>query len=499
MSTYISFGEDQPFEWNIAPLSIYLYGVENPQDRPLFASQKIKGLLEERYREKFLSAYCSGPPCTTSKKGDWRYMVGATLTRGIYIFVVKTTVQQDLNLIREFNAAPNKNHFNGVWRNCANFTKRVINTYFPHATRAEYLNDFGMTSPKAVARSFTRYALRRPELQFRVLHFAQIPGVIKLSSMPRDGTEQMYHSKKLLVPMIFFGYHELPFFVASYVLTGRFNPEREAEEYPRAEVTEISYQIKRAKAKKDNARVEQVLAWLRLPEADRPHFITLYYAEPDHEGHRFGPDATETRVAVLKVDALMGKLMAGLDATRLPIDLVVVSDHGMAKTEGGWVTLDQFADLTGFQAVGSLLYATKEEDRVRVYNQLKKASEKFVAYRRKNVPADLNLNQNPRAGDPVVVATGPYAIRAHGPPAGQEDRPPTVGMHGFDPRKLPEMKPSFFAAGPDILPGKTVAPFENVNLYPWLAHMLGLQAPKSDGSLDILAGTLRDGGGDTAK
>jgi alkaline phosphatase D len=249
----------------------------------------------------------------------------------------------------------------------------------------------------------------------------------------------------------------------------------------------------------DNARVEQVLAWLRLPEADRPHFITLYYAEPDHEGHRFGPDATETRVAVLKVDALMGKLMAGLDATRLPIDLVVVSDHGMAKTEGGWVTLDQFADLTGFQAVGSLLYATKEEDRVRVYNQLKKASEKFVAYRRKNVPADLNLNQNPRAGDPVVVATGPYAIRAHGPPAGQEDRPPTVGMHGFDPRKLPEMKPSFFAAGPDILPGKTVAPFENVNLYPWLAHMLGLQAPKSDGSLDILAGTLRDGGGDTAK
>jgi len=40
-----------------------------------------------------------------------------------------------------------------------------------------------------------------------------------------------------------------------------------------------------------------------------------------------------------------------------------------------------------------------------------------------------------------------------------------------------------------------VAPFENVNLYPWLAHMLGLQAPKSDGSLNVLAGTLRDGGG----
>jgi alkaline phosphatase D len=56
------------------------------------------------------------------------------------------------------------------------------------------------------------------------------------------------------------------------------------------------------------------------------------------------------------------------------------------------------------------------------------------------------------------------------------------------------MKASFFAIGPDIVAGKTVAPFENVNLYPWIAHMLGLQPGKSDGSLNVLAGTLRDGG-----
>ncbi len=71
-------------------------------------------------------------------------------------------------------------------------------------------------------------------------------------------------------------------------------------------------------------------------------------------------------------------------------------------------------------------------------------------------------------------------------------------MHGFDPRKFPEMKAIFFAAGPDIVTGKTVAPFRNVNLYPWVAHMLGLQAGKTDGSLNVLAGTLRDNGGETA-
>jgi len=64
------------------------------------------------------------------------------------------------------------------------------------------------------------------------------------------------------------------------------------------------------------------------------------------------------------------------------------------------------------------------------------------------------------------------------------------------------MKASFFAAGPDIIPGKTVAPFENVNLYPWLAHLLGLTIPsdeKIDGTLNVLAGTLRESDNATTK
>ncbi len=247
----------------------------------------------------------------------------------------------------------------------------------------------------------------------------------------------------------------------------------------------------------DTARIAQVLAWLGLPAEERPHFITLYYNEPDHEGHEFGPDAPETKAAVLKVDGLVGKLETGLEATGLPIDLVVVSDHGMAKAQGGWITLDQFADLSGFETDGPLLYAKTEADRVRVYNQLKKASSQFMVFRRKNVPAELNYSRNARAGDPVVIATGPYAIRAHAPTDGKPDRPPTAGMHGFDPHRMPEMKASFFAAGPDILPGRTVLPFENVNLYPWLAHMLGLTPPKNDGNLNILAGTLRDDGAES--
>src|SRR5579863_3743282 len=39
-------------------------------------------------------------------------------------------------------------------------------------------------------------------------------------------------------------------------------------------------------------RVEQVLDWLKLPEAQRPHFITLYFSLTDSRGHEYGPEST---------------------------------------------------------------------------------------------------------------------------------------------------------------------------------------------------------------
>ena len=235
MSNYINIGEDQSFEWNVVPLNVYLYGVEDVENRPIFASYKVKHVLEERYRTKYLSALCAGDPCRNSYKSEWREMVAATLIRNLYIFVIDTTEEQDRKFIAEFNDAPNENHFNGVTRNCADFTRRVINTYFPNATRPDYLNDFGMTSPKAIARSFTRYARKHPESNLRVLHFAQVPGTIKRSREVRAGTEQLYHSKKFLIPMLIFADEAVPVVAASYLLTGHFNPGREFERRPAVE------------------------------------------------------------------------------------------------------------------------------------------------------------------------------------------------------------------------------------------------------------------------
>jgi hypothetical protein len=229
LSNYTTLGEDQPYEWNIVPLSVYLYGVEDPRNQPLVSSKEIKAALEERYRERYLSAICTGKRCLTSNGSEWREMVGATLERSLYMFVVKTSLEQDRALIDQFNAAPNVDHFNGLTRNCADFTRRVMNSYFPHAVSPDYINDFLITTPKAVAHSLTRYAAQHPELDLRVLHFTQVPGTIKRSYECRSGTEEIYHSKKFLIPLGIFAWQGIPAAFSTYVLTGRFNPEHQFE------------------------------------------------------------------------------------------------------------------------------------------------------------------------------------------------------------------------------------------------------------------------------
>ena len=103
----------------------------------------------------------------------------------------------------------------------------------------------------------------------------------------------------------------------------------------------------------------------------------------------------------------------------------------------------------------------------------------------------------------MVVATGPYLLRVSAPETSATSMAmkfygPPVGMHGYDPAKMPEMKAIFFAAGPDIRAGVKIAPFENVAVYPFVARILGLDITNLktgaiDGTIAPLAGILANG------
>jgi predicted AlkP superfamily pyrophosphatase or phosphodiesterase len=240
----------------------------------------------------------------------------------------------------------------------------------------------------------------------------------------------------------------------------------------------------------DEKRVDQVLAWLQLPPGQRPHFITLYYSNVDYAGHKHSPDSPEVAEAVKHLDDLMGRLIDGLASLQLPVDLIVVSDHGEAAAVKEWIYLDRFTDLSHFQVAGdvvtTLLYADSKAAARKAYMDLRGASDKFKVYRRGHAPRHLHVNDSPREGDPIVVATGPFYIRAH--EALSFGDPPNTdpGQHGYDSQIVPEMKAIFYAAGPDIRAGVTVKPFENVNVYPLIAKILGLRTGKIDGKLRVL-------------
>jgi predicted AlkP superfamily pyrophosphatase or phosphodiesterase len=257
-----------------------------------------------------------------------------------------------------------------------------------------------------------------------------------------------------------------------------------------------SYYLKFDGSFPNKKRVEQVLAWLHLPADQRPHMITLYFSDTDTAGHRYGPNSPEVAEAVRELDGEIGKLMDGIKESKLPVDLIVLADHGMVEVKGAPIHLDEYGlDPSSFtEIIGASVYPKSEDSAQKAYEALRGKSDKFLVYRRAQVPAYLHFDSNLREGDPVIVPTGPYFINAIADLRAPEH--PPQGAHGYDATRMSEMKAIFFAAGPDIRPGIELDPFENVNVYPLIAKILGLdithlKTGPIDGKLGILESILQ--------
>ena len=224
LTMYPDFREAQPYGWNLVPVSLYLQGSLTPGTRLLYGSAYIKQALELYAREHILQPVCGNTHCPQLPHSYWRDLVASTLDRDIFLYAVSTTTAQDRQAVDWLNRDPNINHYNAVTGNCADFAASLINAIFPHSVHRDLLNDVGLMTPKAAAGSFTRWALKHPELGFHSLHFAQQPGDIRRSGLARSGTETVIHTKKYLIPAVVLGDWELPTsIVASYLLTGRFS------------------------------------------------------------------------------------------------------------------------------------------------------------------------------------------------------------------------------------------------------------------------------------
>lgn len=219
-------------------------------------------------------------------------------------------------------------------------------------------------------------------------------------------------------------------------------------------------------------RVRGVVDWMRRPPTTRPRFITLYFDTVDTAGHKFGPDSAEVRDAVAEVDERIGELVAGLAELGRPANIVVVSDHGMAVSDGEKVVdLATLIDLPSIIAVETGQYAAIEPAAgtdERVFTALVGRHEHFECWRKEALPARLHYGTNPRVPAIVCLADAGWTLIA-GPPR----YPVEGGDHGGD-NKVPALRALFVAAGPGIVRKGQAEDVDNIEVYPLIMALIGV-------------------------
>jgi len=265
-------------------------------------------------------------------------------------------------------------------------------------------------------------------------------------------------------------------------------------------------------------KVERILGWLDLPgdldaEAEseggpkRPQLIAAYVPNVDQDGHKFGPNSTEIRSTIRKVDDMLSTLFAGIAARNLTeiVNIIVVSDHGMATTSTSrLLQLDDLVDTSliahtdGWPLYGLRPYNTSSAHLEELYESvlakslLQQFKGKFDVYLRdRNMPTEFHFTANPRIAPLWLVPKTGWAIV----PKSEFDVPSSLalgipyaprGLHGYDPNH-PLMRAIFVARGPAFphVGGSKVAPFGNVEVYNVVCDSLGLEGRTGNGTLRL--------------
>lgn len=220
------------YDWLAIPLVPYLYAVERVEDVPSSADAELEASLRDAYRRKHLEEFA--PDIAEGKKageapgGEWTQLIGASYDRRIYGFQVQTSAEEDEMFMERFNDSRNEGHFNLLFHNCADFSRTLLNVYYPHGVHRNFFVDLGITTPKQVARSLSKYAKRHPEVEFSTFMIPQVPGTIRRSH-PIDGVlESVVKSKKYVVPLAILSPELTAGFVVAYLTDGRFKAPKDA-------------------------------------------------------------------------------------------------------------------------------------------------------------------------------------------------------------------------------------------------------------------------------
>jgi predicted AlkP superfamily pyrophosphatase or phosphodiesterase len=239
----------------------------------------------------------------------------------------------------------------------------------------------------------------------------------------------------------------------------------------------------------DSEKVDQILAWLDLPAAERPRLVMSWWHGADEEGHAYGPGAPEVHEAMKRQDHELGRLLAGLDARGAwgTTTLMLVSDHGMTELSESVDPLD----LLEAQGIGGRFVSggpfghlfLDDPARAGEAAAALDALPQVEAWTADAIPERFHYRHPTRTGDVFVLAEPPFRLGggslfldlrfALGSLLGR-----TQGAHGYDPARHPEMRGIFLAAGRGVPAGARSGDVRSLDVAPTVARLLGIEPPR---------------------
>ena len=228
-------------------------------------------------------------------------------------------------------------------------------------------------------------------------------------------------------------------------------------------------------------RANETVRLLSLPKKDRPRLVMLYFDEPDETSHNYGPLAPETHAIIHRLDSIVGNMYRQLRA--LPygdkINIIVTADHGMTEISNErFIDWDDYLKPSWYEHIigtnPTNIYA--KENCIDSIMVALNGVEHISVWRHGEVPDELNYGTSNRCGDVIVAPDLGWQFAAS--PKNK------LGAHGYSPREK-DMQVVFIASGPSFQEGilSSDVLFQNVDIYPMLAHILQLTPVNTDGIL----------------
>jgi predicted AlkP superfamily pyrophosphatase or phosphodiesterase len=246
-----------------------------------------------------------------------------------------------------------------------------------------------------------------------------------------------------------------------------------------------------------SAKRDRVFEWIDRDLKTRPELILTYVPTVDTLGHQHGIAGPEIRDAIRQVDDLIGEVLQGISERNLGsiVNLIVVSDHGMAPTSNDRIVfLDDIMDTTkidhidGWPLVGLRLKESVDDNQV--YQELKRQEpqdhQNWQVYLKDNLPKEWNFGgmqsqYESRIAPLWLVPQVGWSITTHAQLEEMGGVYKPFGVHGYNNTET-LMRALFLAIGPYFSDNKMYQPIPNIDIYNIVCDTLNLVPAKTDGA-----------------